>query len=688
MPVPLAPEVREGIARLARAEGVPLKSVLLAAHLKVVSLSTGERDVVTGLATNGRPEVAGGTDVRGLLTGTLPLRVQVRPGSWRALVRDSHRAEADLLPHRRYPLALLQREHGPERLFETSFILVRFHSLAEVLRNGAMEIISGGDRADTSHTLSVSARLHPVTGEIMLFGFNYQVGVITPAQAAELGERYRRVLETMVADPAAPHDAFSVLPAGERHHVVTAWNRTERPYPRGVCIHERFDAQVRARPDAEALVWGDVRMTYAELDARANRLAHHLRGLDVGPDARVGVLLERSAELIVSLLAVLKAGGCYVPLDPAYPEARLREMVADSDARVLVTRGVVVEGSLPTVWVDEDGEVIGRQPAQAPRSGATAENLAYVVYTSGSTGRPKGVMVSHRNVIQLVCETDYVRLGPGDRVAQASNASFDALAFEAWGALLNGATLVGIPRDVLLSPPAFRQMLRDQRITTLYQTTALLNQLSREQPDIFEPLREVLFGGQQSDPESVRRVLRNGKPRRLLHMYGPTETTAWCSYEPVEQVADDARTVSVGRPTGNQRIYLLDAALQPVPIGVPGEAYVGGDGVVRGYLDRPALTAERFVPDPFAVEPGARMYRTGDRLRWTADGTLEFVGRLDAQVKIRGFRIEPGEIESALSTHPAVREARVIVRTDVPGEARLVAYVVGEAESDDLRAPQ
>jgi amino acid adenylation domain-containing protein len=499
-----------------------------------------------------------------------------------------------------------------------------------------------------------------------------------------------RVLEQFAARPGARLADVALTGAQERTRVVEEWNRTERPFPRGATLHERFQAQVARRPDAAALAWDDLHLTYAELDARANRLAHHLRALGVGPDARVGVLLERGAELIVGILAVLKAGGCYVPLDPGYPPERLRTMMADCGAGVLVTlerfaAGEVADG-VRVVRLDGDADAIAARPATPPRSGATPENLAYVVYTSGSTGRPKGVMVTHRNVVQLVVGTDYVDLRPGDRVAQASNASFDALAFEAWGALLNGATLVGIPRDVLLSAPALRTLLREQAITTLYQTTALLNQLSREQPDIFAPLRDVLFGGQAADADRVRALLRSGRPARLLHMYGPTETTAWCSWHQVERVDDDAPTVSVGRPTGNQRIYLLDVALQPAPPGVPGEAYVGGAGVVRGYLGRPGLTAERFVPDPFAAEPGARMYRTGDRLRWTAEGTLEFMGRLDAQVKIRGFRIEPGEIESVLCAQAGVGEARVVVREDAPGEKRLVAYVVGAAEPEALRA--
>ncbi|HEX8906062.1 MAG TPA: amino acid adenylation domain-containing protein, partial [Longimicrobiaceae bacterium] len=501
-------------------------------------------------------------------------------------------------------------------------------------------------------------------------------------------EHLRRVLEQVADDPGARLSRLELAGAGERRRVLEEWNQTARSYPRGACIHQLFEARVRAHPGAEALAWGGETLTYAQLDARANRLAHHLTGLGVGPESRVGVLLERGVELVVSMLAILKAGGCYVPLDPAYPAERLALMVGDAAVRVVLSRSelaaAVAEGDLRIVCLDRVASAVAGEPGEAPRSGATAENLAYIVYTSGSTGRPKGVMVAHRHVVQLVCDAQYLRLGPGDRVAQASHASFDAMVFEVWGALLSGATLVGIPREVLLSPAAMRRTLRDQGITTLYQTTPLLNQLSREEPDVFATLRELLFGGQAADPASVRRVLRSGAPGRLLHVYGPTEITAWCTWGQVDEVAGDAPTVPIGRPAENARIYVLDAALRPVPVGVPGEAYVGGDGVVRGYLDRPGLTAGRFLPDLYADEPGARMYRTGDRMRWKADGTLEFLGRLDAQVKIRGFRIEPGEVESVLSAYPGVREARVLVRQD-GGQKQLVAYVAGQAEADALR---
>jgi amino acid adenylation domain-containing protein len=691
VPVALSPELLERLQRLGRNEGATLYMVMLGAFQVLLSKYAGSEDVVVGspIAGRTRREVE---ELIGFFVNTLVLRTDLSGDpSFRETLRRVREATLGAYAHQEVPFERLVAELQPERsmshspLFQVMFTLQnaggRGDALAGLKVSGAgadMEIA----RFDLSLELAVTPR--GLRGAL-----DYNTDLFERGTAERMVGHLERVLEQVAADADVRLSRLALAGPEERDQVVVEWNRTDRPYPRGVTVHELFDAQVRERPDAPALVWGEESLTYRELDARANQLANHLVRLGVGPDARVGVLLERSAELIVSILAVLKAGGCYVPLDPSYPPERLRLMLGDSSVRVLLSRGdlagVVEAGGLDVVHLDQAAGALASGSAEAPRSGATPENLAYIVYTSGSTGKPKGVMVAHRHVVQLVVETDYVRFGPGDRIAQASNSSFDALTFEAWGAFLNGATLVGIPRDVLLSPPAFAEMLREERITTLYQTTALLNQLSREQPDVFSPLREVLFGGQAADADSVRRLLKAGGPERLLHMYGPTETTAWCSWEQVQHVAEDALTVSVGRATGNQRIYLLDAALNPVPVGVPGEAYVGGDGVVRGYLDRPGLTAERFLPDPFAAEAGARMYRTGDRLRWKADGKLEFIGRVDEQVKVRGFRIEPGEIEAALTAHAGVHEVRVIVREDEPGEQRLVAYVVGDADGDALR---
>jgi amino acid adenylation domain-containing protein len=685
-------ELLERLQALGRSEGATLNMVLLGAFQVLLSKYSGSDDIVVGspIAGRTRKELE---ETIGFFVNTVVLRTDLSGDpSFREVLRRAREATLGAHEHQEVPFERLVAELQPERSMSHSPLFQVMFALQNAVDRGVtlsgLDVSEAGvELAGAKFDLSFTAK---ATARGLRVGLIYSTDLFERSTVERMLGHLARVLEQVAADADVRLSRLDLLGGTERALVLEEWNRTERPYPRGVCIHELFQAQVRERPGAVALVWDGAELTYQELETRANRLAHHLVRRGVGPDARVGVLLERGVELIVSLLAVLKAGGCYVPLDPAYPAERLRLMLDDSSVRVLISRsdlaGVVETGDLDVIHLDHAAGAIASEPVEAPRGGATAENLAYIVYTSGSTGRPKGVMVGHRQVVQLVVETDYVQLRPGDHVAQASNAGFDALTFEVWGAFLNGATLVGIPQDVLLSPPALRATLREQHVTTIFLTTALVNQLSREEPDIFAPLREVLFGGQAVDADSVRRLLKAGGPERLLHMYGPTETTTFCLYEQVEHVAEDALTVPLGHATGNQRIYLLDGALNPVPLGVPGEAYVGGAGVSRGYLDRPGLTAERFVPDPFSTEPGARMYRTGDRMRWRGERKLEFVGRVDDQVKIRGFRIEPGEVESALSAHAAVREARVIVREDVPGDKRLVAYVVGDVEAEEVRA--
>jgi amino acid adenylation domain-containing protein len=400
----------------------------------------------------------------------------------------------------------------------------------------------------------------------------------------------------------------------------------------------------------------------------------------LGPGALAGVCLERSIEMVVALLAVLKAGGAYVPLDPSYPEERLSFMLDDAKAHVLLTRSGLAEKFSDywgyTVRLDKEWEEFEVESAENSSFEVGPENLAYVIYTSGSTGRPKGVAVPHRAVHNLVAGSNYVRLDESDVVAQVSNSSFDAATFEVWGALLCGARLVVIDKDVALSPREFAARLAEHGVTALFLTTALFNQMACEQPAAFGGLRHLLFGGEAVEPKWVREVLEKGRPGRLLHVYGPTETTTFATFEEVMAVGPRAHAVPIGRPLTNVQTYLLDERLRPVPAGVAGELYVGGAGLARGYLDRPALTAERFIPDPFSAEPGARLYRTGDAARFLSDGRIEFLGRRDGQVKIRGFRVEPGEVEALLSSHAKIARAAVVAREDSPGDRRLVAYVV------------
>ncbi|HEY7770659.1 amino acid adenylation domain-containing protein, partial [Longimicrobium sp.] len=417
-------------------------------------------------------------------------------------------------------------------------------------------------------------------------------------------------------------------------------------------------------------------------NARANQLAHHLAARGVGPETRVAICLERGPELVVSLLAVLKAGGAYVPLDPDYPAERLAFMLADSGAPLLLTRLPLPAGLAPhaaqVVCLDANRERIEAQSARAPAAGVLPDSLAYVIYTSGSTGRPKGVLVPHRGVGNLAyAQARRFGIDGSSRVLQFASFSFDAAVAELFDALLAGATLVMAPREALLPGPGLLETLRRGRVTVATLPPSVLSILP---PDDLPELRTVVSAGEAVDVATVERWSRG---RAFVNAYGPTETTVCATSA---HCAADGRAPTIGRPLENVLVYVVDAAGRPAPVGVAGELYVGGVGVARGYLGQPGLTAEKFVPDPFGTEAGARLYRTGDRVRWRESAVLEFIGRVDEQVKVRGFRIEPGEIEAALSAHAEVRAARVIVREDAPGEKRLVAYVVGGVEAAGLRA--
>ncbi|HEU0055001.1 MAG TPA: amino acid adenylation domain-containing protein, partial [Longimicrobium sp.] len=473
----------------------------------------------------------------------------------------------------------------------------------------------------------------------------------------------RRVLEAMVADDLRSVDALPLLPEAERRRVVEEWNRTEAPYPGESCLHEFFEARVERAPDAPAVVFGEEVLSYAELNRRANRLAHHLRTLGVGPDARVAICVERSPEMVIGVLGVLKAGGVYVPLDPAYPAERLRYMLDDSAPTVVLTR-TSIAAAREELFIGVDAEVLAldapaweEQPATNPeRAGLAPGHLAYVIYTSGSTGKPKGVMVAHRNVAGLVAaQARTLGVDASSRVLQFASFSFDASVFEMVMALCGGASL-HLPSDSdLLAGEALERVVERGRITHVTLPPAVLPTLS---PDgELSSVRTMVLAGEALPEAAVKRWAGG---RRMVNAYGPTEATVWSTYHECQQ--DESGPPPIGRPIPNARVYVLDDRGEPAATGVAGELYIGGAGVARGYLDRPALTAERFVPDAFGGEAGARLYRSGDRARWRVDRELEFLGRADFQVKVRGFRIELGEIEARLREHEAVREAAVIAR--------------------------
>jgi amino acid adenylation domain-containing protein len=465
----------------------------------------------------------------------------------------------------------------------------------------------------------------------------------------------------------------------ERHQLLDEWNATAAAYPRDKCVHDLFAEQAGRTPDAVALIFEDQELSYVELDRRSNQLAHHLRELGVGPEVIVGLCVERSLELVVGLLGIVKAGGAYLPLDPSYPAERLAYMLADARSPILVTQAGL-EQVLPAhgarvVRLDADWEEISAAPMLAPVSiGTGPDNLAYVIYTSGSTGRPKGVMVRHGAVVNLLSSMAQAPgLEPLDTMASVTPLSFDIAGLEIYLPLLQGARLAVMPRALALDGGRLRERLAAVGASVMQATPATWR-LLREAGWEGEELK-VLCGG-EALPVDLAQSLAAGSTQ-VWNLYGPTETTIWSTVGRLRP----GGPVTIGRPIGNTQTYILDDRLQPVPMGVIGELYIGGIGLARGYASRPDLTAERFVPSPFGE--GERLYRTGDLARWRADGELEYLGRIDHQVKVRGYRIELGEIEARLGEHESIGQAVVVAREDVPGDKRLVAYVVSSGEGVD-----
>jgi aspartate racemase len=512
----------------------------------------------------------------------------------------------------------------------------------------------------------------------------YNTDLFDNATITRMLGHFQVLLEGVVANPDQRLSDLPILTEAEHHQLLVEWNDTKREYPKDKCIHELFEEQVERSPDAVAVVFEDQQLSYRELNQQANQVAHYLRRLGVGPETLVGVCMERSLEMIIGLLGILKAGGAYVPLDPDYPKERLVFMLKDTQARVLLTQERLVE-KLPDrtvhlIRIDKHWEEITGESYENLETGATAENLAYVNYTSGSTGEPRGVEVLHRGVLRLLFGVEYVHIDKSETFLHLASTSFDASTFEIWGPLLHGAKCVLFPGTVP-SPTELGQLFHQHKVSTLWLASSLFNTVIDEAPDALSGVRQLLIGGEALSVPQVRRALALLPQAQIINGYGPTESTTFtCCCSIPRELDQSINSVSIGRPISNTKVYLLDANLSPVPIGVTGELCIGGDGLARGYLNRPDLTAEKFIPNPFSSEPGARLYRTGDLARYLPDGNIEFLGRIDNQVKIRGFRIELGEIEAVLEQHAAVRDAVVLAREDVSGDKRLVGYIVPNQE--------
>ena len=681
------PQLAKRLRERARALGVSAAALCHLAYAQVLARTAGRDDVVFGTVLFGRMQGGEGAErVLGLFINTLPVRIRVGEAGVEASVKSTHAQLAQLLRHEHASLALAQRcsaVAAPAPLFSS---LLNYRHIASAAQTGrqaweGMRALGGEERTNYPLVLSVND-----LGEAL--GLTAQAQ--SPLDPARICGYMQRALEELVSalekTPATPLRALEILPAPERRQLLQAWTDTGTAYPREASIAQLFEAQAKRTPDAVALEHEGETLTYKELNARANRLAHYLAKQGVGRETMVGLCVERSLEMVVATLAILKAGGAYVPLDPEYPKDRLAFMLEDTGAPVLLTQERLRE-RLPAytgkvIELDADWKRIARESAVNPKAQASAQSLAYVIYTSGSTGRPKGTAVEQGSVVRLVSNTNYIELGPEEVFLQFAPISFDASTLEIWGPLLNGAKLVVAPAG-RLSLEELAALIKERGITTLWLTAALFHQMVDSHREALRGVKQLLAGGEALSVPHVRRFLEGIGKNRLINGYGPTENTTFTCCHVMTADTCIGHTVPIGRPIANTRVYILDSHLNPAPVGVVGELYAGGAGLARGYLNQPELTQEKFVPDPFT--PGERLYRTGDLVRYTPEGVIEFVGRIDSQVKVRGYRIELGEIEAVLGSHPAVKETVVLAREDTPGDKRLVAYVVGEASAAELK---
>ncbi len=672
-------DLTAALQTFARRQQVTLNTLVQGAWALLLSRYSGENDVLFGATVAGRPaELPGAESMIGLFINTLPVRVKIDPRqSLQAWLKSLQLQQAALRQYEYSPLVQIQGWSAVSRglpLFEHILVFENF-PVAEVAShpatgNGSLRIENVRTAEQTNYPLTVVAG----PGEELLLRLVYDARHYEAAAIRQLLDHFANILRGFITRLEQTLAEVPLLSEAERQRLLRSWNATHRDFPQTVCLHELFEQQVEKTPEAPALAFAGRRLSYRELHERANQLAHFLQKLGVGPEIIVAISLERSLEMVIGILGVLKAGGAYLPMDPVYPEERLAFMLQDAAAPVLLTQSHLREkfaahrGQL--VCLDAEWEKIARESTHKPACRATAHNLAYVIYTSGSTGRPKGVLLEHRGAVNMVqALSNIFGIDARANTLQFSSFSFDASVEEIFVTLANGACLHLVPQEILLSPVQLVETLREQKISAVTLPPSLLAVLP-ETP--LPELRSLISAGESCAREIA---VRWAAGRRFINGYGPTECTVGATFFHLASVPDTA-TVPIGRPMDNAQVYLLDDLLHPVPPGVAGEIYIGGVGVGRGYLNRPDLTAEKFLPDPFSTQPGARLYRSGDLARLLPDGNLEFLGRIDHQVKLRGFRIELGEIEARLREHPAVRDAAVVVRGNSRNEQRLVAYVV------------
>ena len=677
----LNPNVVQALRELARKHNTSLYNVLMAATQLFLQKYTQQDDFGVGapIANRNRRDVE---SIVGFLVNTIVLRARFEKDiPFDDLVERVKNDVLNAAEHQDVPFEEIVETLEPHRqlshspLFQVMFDLQRAPFQTMTVDKVSMHV----QDVDINIAKFDLLFLLLETGDDIECTIEYNVDLFKRETIQRCADYFAQLLSQIAAAPQRQVSELSLISPNTEKVIIRDWNATQTAYPRESTLHELFEETVQRYPEHVALQDGQTTISYQELNERVNRLAHYLSETGVTPGSFVALYLERTPELMIAVLAIIKAGACYVPLDLAYPAPRIEFMLHDTHAAVVLTDSLLAE-KLPNtqaqiIELNRESETIAQQPSSNPGISTEPMSAAYVIYTSGSTGQPKGVVVPHRAVIRLVKNTNYIELGPVDVIPQISNAAFDAATFEFWGSMLNGTRLAFIPKDILLSPSEFVQTLRELNTSAFFITTAYFNQIVKEIPDAFASINTVMFGGEAVDASAVRAALKGTPPKHLVHVYGPTENTTFSTFFQVDHVDDTATNVPIGDPIANSTCYVIDKYNKICPPNVPGELLVGGDGVALGYHNRPELNAERFIDNPFDPESGP-VYRTGDSVRYLSDGSIEFLDRIDQQVKIRGFRIELGEIEALLQQQESVQEAVVLAKENNLGEKQLVAYYV------------
>ena len=671
--------VASKLRSLASQLGIPIKTILLAVHLRLLAFCTGENEVATGLVTNGRPEVAEGDRLLGLFLNTIPFRLEIPKGSWLDLIRATWSAEQKLMPYRRFPLAEMQSMHQNQALYESSFNFVHFHVYRGLVNFPEVELIGTESLDETNIPFSVSWS-QEVTSKKLNFNITYNRHEFSEPQVKAMANYVLKMLDVLVSDPDASYSAVKIITPAEKNVILPQDEGLELSPPPHTWVHEILPQIAATSPNLPAVAFEGQIWTKGQLNQKANQLARLLRDRGIGSESNVAIYLERSLEMVWAILAAVKAGGCYVPIDPDYPEDRIRATIADAGIKIILTSSDLAvdfgsEYGDRVIFLDRDREEIASYSTDNLDVLIRGENTAYIIFTSGSTGKPKGIAISHYALarhMEWFIET--FAIGQTDVILQKTPFSFDASVWEFWAALMTGAKLVVAKPGGHRDSNYLIETIASQRVTLLQVVPTLLEILLQEPSfDRCSSLRLVFSGG-EALKQRVWQKFNSTLSVPLVNLYGPAETTIdVASHFCREQEYTD--TIPIGKAVPNTRLYVLDSHLEPVPIGTSGELFVAGEQLARGYWENTKLSAASFLPDPFSSHPGSRMYRTGDRARYLPDGTLEFLGRLDRQMKIRGVRIESGEIIAAIEAQSWIERAAVKAVALDEGINRLVAYV-------------